>query len=76
MPINRSVKPLPSQRRRCAPVIVDRSSHLPDVPLLELKDPSRAALMERARLLVADADYPPAYVIDAVADLMARHVRV
>lgn len=35
---------------------------------------SREEVIARAKLLVADAGYPPPQVLDAIADLMARHV--
>jgi hypothetical protein len=46
------------------------------IPLVRINGESQAALLERARLLAADPAYPPAYIINAVAELMARHVRI
>ena len=46
------------------------------IPVMSIDDGSREALLERARFLAADPGYPPPYVIDAVADLIARHVHV
>ena len=76
MPINRFFKPLVrTQRRRC----LRHSGRLDQVaglPLLMLPDRSRKAVVERARLLAEDPGYPPPYVLESVADLIARHVRV
>ena len=46
------------------------------MPLLTLPDRSRKAVVERARLLAADPGYPPPHVVEAVAALIARHVRI
>jgi hypothetical protein len=46
------------------------------LPLVAMKGESRGALLERARLLAADPAYPPPHVVNAVAELVARHVQV
>jgi len=46
------------------------------IPLISLRDDSREALVARARFLVQDSGYPPPSVVNAVADLIARHVRI
>ena len=80
MPVNRSAKGLfrTSRRRGCSrwiPLNRDFGSAL-GIPLLSLNDDSREALVARARFLVQDSGYPPPFVVNAVADLIARHVRI
>jgi len=76
MPINRFFKPLVrTPRLRCLRPS-GRLDQVAGLALLTLPDRSRKALVERARLLVEDPGYPPPYVLEAVADLIARHVRV
>ncbi len=79
MPIDRSLKPLlQASRRRCLrPSDRNRRPDLDlGMPLLTLPDRSRRVLIARARLLVADPNYPPPGVVQAVADLIACHVQV
>ena len=76
MPINRFLKPLVrTSRLRCLRPS-GRLDQVAGLPLLTLPDRSRKALVERARLLAEDPSYPPPYVLESVADLIARHVRV
>jgi len=76
MPINRSFKPLVrTPRLRCLRPS-GRLNQVAGLPLLTLPDRSRKAVVERARLLVEDPGYPPPYVLESVADLIARHMRV
>lgn len=76
MPINRSFKPLVrTPRLRCLPPS-GRLDRVAGLPLLTLPDRSRKALVERARLLAEDPNYPPPYVLESVAELIARHVRI
>ena len=65
-------------RRRCAEwKSVERGiDPALGIPFVSIKGGSRAALVERARLLVKDPGYPPPYVVNAVADLIARHVQI
>ena len=80
MPINRSPKGLfrTPRRRGCSRWIPINRNCDPalGIPLLSLNDNSREALVARARLLVRDPGYPPPFVLNAVADLIARHVRL
>jgi hypothetical protein len=46
------------------------------IPVISIDNGSREALLKRARSLATDPGYPPPFVIEAVADLIARHVRV
>jgi hypothetical protein len=79
MPVNRSSKPLIRMaRRHCAEWKsvergIDRSF---GIPLVTIQGESREAMQNRARLLAADPAYPPPYVVNAVAELMARHVHI
>jgi hypothetical protein len=80
MPVNRSPKALfrTPRRRGCSrwiPLNRDFDPAL-GIPLLSLNNDSREALVARARLLVQDPGYPPPFVVNAVADLIARHVRI
>ena len=76
MPINRSFKPLVRTPRLGCLRSSGRLDQVAGLPLLTLPDRSRRALVERARLLAEDPDYPPPCVLESVADLIARHVRV
>jgi len=80
MPVNRSPKGLfrTPRRRGCSrwiPLNRDFDPAL-GISLLSLSDNSREALVARARRLVKDPGYPPPFVVNAVADLIARHVRI
>ena len=76
MPINRSFKPsVRTSRLRCLRPS-GRLDQVAGLALLTLPDRSRKDLVERARLLAEDPSYPPPYILESVADLIARHVRV
>lgn len=79
MPVNRTFKPLSRMARRpCSQWTPPQRGvdALTGIPLVPLEDGSREALIDRARALAADPGYPPPYVVDAVAELIARHVRI
>jgi hypothetical protein len=46
------------------------------IRVVTIKGESRGEMLERARLLAADPGYPPPYVMNAVAELIACHVQV
>ena len=79
MPVNRSFKTGSRMaRRRCSQwdPVERRLDQQLGIPLVTIANRSRGEMLERARLLVRDPGYPPAYVVNAVADLIARHVRI
>jgi hypothetical protein len=79
MPVNRSSKPLNRMaRRHCFEWNLVARGFDPalGIPFVSIKAESREAMLKRARLLARDPGYPPAYVVNAVADLIARHVQI
>jgi hypothetical protein len=79
MPVNRSLKPFRRMARRTCSQWTPPQRTLDAVtglPVLALGEESREAVIDRARRLAADPSYPSPYVIDEVAELIARHVRI
>jgi len=44
------------------------------IRLVHIERGARSDVVARGRLLVANGDYPPPHVVNAIADLIAHHV--
>ena len=78
MPVNRTFKKASPRHNggRCSPIIERHFEDGLGIRLLHIERGTRADMVARGRMLVADADYPPPHVVNAIAELIADHVHL
>ena len=80
MPVNRTFKKASLRHKgdRCSPPLF-REHTFEDalgIRLVHIERGTRADMVARGRMLVANADYPPPHVVNAIAELIADHVHL